>query len=139
MSAIGNIVYKYCPSSQAGARASSDIQTQVCTSIAQCLERPKSTRRVGMPLTLEQLVVPAGSQVLLNIDWQTFEALLDATLETLRTPRFSYSQGWLELMSPLAVHEFDKKIIGNFVEIILELTLSGLTSFKLREKSKLCR
>lgn len=73
-----------------------------------------------MQFTLEQLVVPAGSQVLLNIDWQTFEELLDASIESPRASRFSYSQGWLELMSPLAVHEFDKKIIGNFVEIILE-------------------
>ena len=73
-----------------------------------------------MQFKLEQLVVPAGSQVLLNIDWKTFEALLESSMETRKTPRFSYSQGWLELMTPLAVHEFDKTIIGNFVEIILE-------------------
>lgn len=73
-----------------------------------------------MQITLEQLVVPAGSQVLLNIDWQTFEELLEASIETRKTPRFSYSQGWLELMSPLAVHEFDKNIISDLIKVILE-------------------
>ncbi len=73
-----------------------------------------------MQFTLEQLVVPAGSQALLNIDWQTFEELLESSIATRKTPRFSYSQGWLELMSPLAVHEDDKTIIGNLIEILLE-------------------
>jgi Uma2 family endonuclease len=74
-----------------------------------------------MPLTLEQIIVPSGQQVLLqDIDWQTFEQLLDATIETRKTPRFSYSQGWLELMSPLAVHEDDKNIISDLVKILLE-------------------
>jgi Uma2 family endonuclease len=73
-----------------------------------------------MQFTLEQLVVPAGSQVLLNMDWQTFEELLESSMETRKTPRFSYSQGWLELMSPLAVHEDDKNIISDFVKILLE-------------------
>ena len=44
-----------------------------------------------MQISLEQLIVPAGSQVLLNIDGQTFEELLDASIETRKTPRFSYS------------------------------------------------
>ncbi|MDO9106972.1 MAG: Uma2 family endonuclease [Methylovulum sp.] len=74
-----------------------------------------------MQLTLEQLVVPPGTQVLLkNIDWQTFEELLEASSETRKTPRFSYSHGWLELMSPLAIHEFDKNIISDLVKILLE-------------------
>lgn len=74
----------------------------------------------NMQINLNQLVVPAGSQALLNIDWQGFEALLDASAETRKTPRFSYSQGWLELMSPLAVHEDDKNIISDLIKILLE-------------------
>jgi Uma2 family endonuclease len=73
-----------------------------------------------MQLALNQIVVPAGNQVLLNIDWQTFETLLDHSMEVRKTPRFSYSHGWVELMTPLAVHEDDKTIIGNLVEILLE-------------------
>jgi Uma2 family endonuclease len=73
-----------------------------------------------MQFTFEQLVVPAGSQVLLNMDWQTFEELLESSMETRKTPRFSYSQGWLELMSPLAVHEDDKNIISDLVKILHE-------------------
>lgn len=74
-----------------------------------------------MQLALEQLVVPAGHQVLLkNIAWEDFEGILEETGETRKTPRFSYSQGWLELMSPLAVHEDDKNIIGDLIKVLLE-------------------
>lgn len=74
-----------------------------------------------MQLALEQLVVPAGHQVLLkNIAWKDFETILDETGESRKTPRFSYSQGWLELMSPLAVHEDDKSIISDLIKILLE-------------------
>jgi len=74
-----------------------------------------------MQLTLEQLVVPPGHQLLLkNISWEDFEHILEETGEARKTPRFSYSQGWMELMTPLAVHEDDKTIIGNLIEILLE-------------------
>lgn len=74
-----------------------------------------------MQLALEQLVVPAGHQVLLkNIAWKDFENILEETGEARKTPRFSYSQGWLELMTPLAVHEDDKSIISDLVKILLE-------------------
>ncbi|MGR8934793.1 MAG: Uma2 family endonuclease [Gammaproteobacteria bacterium] len=74
-----------------------------------------------MQLGLEQLVVPAGHQVLLkNIAWEDFESILEETGESRKTPRFSYSQGWLELMSPLAVHEDDKSIISDLIKILLE-------------------
>lgn len=74
-----------------------------------------------MQLALEQLVVPAGHQVLLkNIGWNDFEDILEEAGEARKTPRFSYSQGWLELMSPLAVHEDDKSIISDLIKILLE-------------------
>lgn len=73
-----------------------------------------------MQLSYEQLMIPEGNQVLLNLDWQTFEQWLDETMDTRRLPRISYSQGWLELMVPGAEHEDDKRIIGNLVEVLLE-------------------
>lgn len=88
-----------------------------------------------MQLTFEQLVVPPGSQLLVNIDWQAFEELLDASMETRNTPRFSYSQGWLEMMSPLAIHEDDKSIISDLVKILLEerdIEFRALASVTLR-------
>ncbi len=74
-----------------------------------------------MQLTLEHLSIPAGHQLLLkDISWKMFENILDEFDKTGRKSRFSYSQGWLELMSPLAVHEFDKAIISDLVKAILE-------------------
>ncbi|MDM8546624.1 Uma2 family endonuclease [Candidatus Venteria ishoeyi] len=74
-----------------------------------------------MQLTLSQIVVPPGHQVLLkDIDWQTLENILEESNQIGSHSRISYSQGWLELMSPLAVHEDDKTIIGNLIEVLLE-------------------
>ena len=74
-----------------------------------------------MQLTLDQLVVPAGHQVLLkDVNWRDFEKIAEAFNEMGSVPRLSDSQGCLELMSPLAVHEDDKTIIGNLIEILLE-------------------
>jgi Uma2 family endonuclease len=73
-----------------------------------------------MQIDFKQLMVPPGHQVLLqNIDWPTFEEILEETGEH-RAVRYAYSQGMLEMMSPLAAHEDDKTIIGNIIEILLE-------------------
>ena len=91
-----------------------------------------------MQLTLEQLIIPAGHQILLkDINWQTFEDMLDEFDKTGRKSRFSYSRNRVELMSPLAVHEDDKTIIGNLVEIILEeldIEFRALGSMTLKSK-----
>lgn len=73
-----------------------------------------------MQLNYEQLVVPPGNQLLLNVDWQTIDKWLDETMDTRRLPRISYSQGWVEFMVPGVEHEDDKRIIGNLVEALLE-------------------
>ncbi len=74
-----------------------------------------------MQFDLEQLVIPSGHQVLLkDVSWQDFEQLLEAWEKTGKKSRIAYSQGWIEFMSPLAVHEDDKIILGNLVEILLE-------------------
>ncbi|ALF55770.1 hypothetical protein ACX27_27625 [Nostoc piscinale CENA21] len=73
-----------------------------------------------MLLELNQLIVPAGHQLLIkNISWSTYKHIL-AELGENRSSRISYSQGVLEIMAPLPEHEVGKKIIGNLVEILLE-------------------
>ena len=88
-----------------------------------------------MQLNFNQLLIPPGQTLLLkDINWSTFEQLL-AELGEHRAARLSYSQGWLEIMVPLAEHESDKKIISNLVEILLEefnleFWALGSTTFK---------
>jgi Uma2 family endonuclease len=73
-----------------------------------------------MQVTLEQLVIPPGQQLLMkDITWQMYEDLLE-TLGEKRGSRINYSQGILEIMVPLPEHEDNKVIIGNLVEILLE-------------------
>ncbi|MBD2439614.1 Uma2 family endonuclease [Nostoc sp. FACHB-110] len=73
-----------------------------------------------MLLELNQLIVPAGHQLLIkNISWSTYKHILTELGEN-RSSRISYSQGVLEIMAPLPEHEVGKKIIGNLVEILLE-------------------
>lgn len=73
-----------------------------------------------MLLELNQLIVPAGHQLLMkDISWATYKSIL-AELGENRSYRVSYSQGVLEIMAPLPEHEVGKKIIGNLVEILLE-------------------
>jgi Uma2 family endonuclease len=73
-----------------------------------------------MQVTLEQLVILPGHQLLMkDISWHMYEDLLDNLGET-RGSRINYSQGILEIMTPLPEHEDDKVIIGNLVEILLE-------------------
>ncbi len=91
-----------------------------------------------MQFNLDQLVIPAGHQVLLkNIDWQTFENILDEFAMAGKNLRFSYSKQWMELMSPLAVHEDDKNIISTLVEVLLEeldIEFRALGSITLKNK-----
>ena len=73
-----------------------------------------------LKIDFQQLVVPPGHQVLLrDIDWPTYEAILDEAGEH-RAARFAYCQGMLEIMSPLAEHEFNKSFIGDVVKVLLE-------------------
>lgn len=73
-----------------------------------------------MLLALEQIIVPPGHQLLLkNVNWQQFQDILKNLGES-RSARLSYSQGTLEIMTPLPEHEDDKVIIGDLVKAILE-------------------
>jgi len=95
-----------------------------------------------MQIPLEQLVIPPGNQVLLkNIAWKTFEKIVEEFDKTGRKSRLSYSQGWLELMSPLAVHEDDKSILSDLVKVLLEemdieFRALGSTTFKVEKAKK---
>lgn len=73
-----------------------------------------------MQLELKQLIVPPGHQVLLKeVTWPMFEAISEELGES-RAARLSYSQGCLEIMTPLPEHEMCKVIIGDLVKVLLE-------------------
>ncbi len=73
-----------------------------------------------MLLQLDQLVVQPGQQLLLkNVSWQMYENILEELGES-RAAKINYSQGLLEIMTPLPEHEFDKEIIGDLVKALLE-------------------
>jgi Uma2 family endonuclease len=74
--------------------------------------------------------------VLLNISWQTFEALLQETGED-RGSRFAYDCGTLEIMTPLYEHEnpkiqFDRFIFALVEELEIDLKSAGSTTLKRR-------
>jgi Uma2 family endonuclease len=73
-----------------------------------------------MLLELEQIIVPPGQQLLLkNVTWQMYERILEELGER-RASRVNYSQGILEIMTPLPEHENDKVVIGDFIKALLE-------------------
>ncbi|WP_041229667.1 Uma2 family endonuclease [Rippkaea orientalis] len=88
-----------------------------------------------MELTLEQMVVSPGQQLLIkDLSWSQFETILNELGES-RAARLSYSNGLLEIMVPLPEHERNKEIIGDIVKILLEaLNIDfeplGSTTFK---------
>jgi Uma2 family endonuclease len=88
-----------------------------------------------MLLALKQLTVTPGDRLLLtSLTWQDYETILDELGER-RSIRLSYSQGTLEAMTPLFIHENTKVLIGDLVKVLLdELELdyepAGSTTFK---------
>lgn len=94
-----------------------------------------------MQLTLEQIIVQPGQQLLLkNISWQQFETILEELGES-RAARLSYSNGLLEIMVPLPEHEKAKEIIGELVRILLdELQINfeplGSTTFEKKQMAQ---
>ncbi len=71
-------------------------------------------------IELKQIIVPPGERLLLkDFSWQQFESVLEELGEH-RGTKLSYSQGNLEIRTPLLEHEKAKSIIGNIVEFLLE-------------------
>lgn len=94
-----------------------------------------------MQVALEQLIIPPGHQLLMkDVSWQMYEDLL-ADLGEQRGSRINYSQGTLEIMSPLPEHEDDKVMIADFVKAILEeqdieFRSLGSTTFKSQQMNQ---
>jgi Uma2 family endonuclease len=73
-----------------------------------------------MLLELSQIVVPPGDRTLLNnLSWQEFEQIL-TELGNHRASRLSFSNGTLEIMTPLFGHENAKALLGDFVKVLLD-------------------
>jgi Uma2 family endonuclease len=91
-----------------------------------------------MQINLSQLIIPSGQHVILqDVNWESFEKILAELGDERNSPKIAYNKGTLQLMSPLAIHEFDKSIIGDLVKILLELLdleFSALGSTTLKSK-----
>lgn len=61
----------------------------------------------------------ANVVVLNNVSWHTYESLLKDH-ESSSTPRFTYDEGTLIIMSPLRFHESTNRIVARLVEEVLE-------------------
>lgn len=61
----------------------------------------------------------ANVMVLNNVSWHTYESLLKDH-ESSSTPRFTYDEGTLIIMSPLRFHESTNRVVAYLVEIILD-------------------
>jgi Uma2 family endonuclease len=94
-----------------------------------------------MLLELRKLNIPPGDRVLLtDISWQEYEQILEG-IEEHRSAKLSYSNGILEIITPLFIHENATALIGDFVKILLdELKIdyesSGSTTFKNRQMNQ---
>lgn len=88
-----------------------------------------------MLLELRRFDIPLGQKLVLrDVNWQEFEQILEELGEK-RTSRIAYANGILEIMAPLSEHEVNKRLTGNFIEILLEeLNIEfyplGSTTFK---------
>ena len=94
-----------------------------------------------MLLELKRWEIPPGHQALIkNVSWSELEEILEELGEA-RSSRISYSNGNLEIMTPLPEHEDNKAFISDFVRIILEelgqeYRNLGSTTFKSKEMAQ---
>jgi Uma2 family endonuclease len=74
-----------------------------------------------MHINLSQLIIPSGQHVVLqDVNWENYEKILTELGDERNSPKISYHKGYLQLMAPLAIHEFDKSIISDLIKILLE-------------------
>ena len=93
---------------------------------------------VASPVTIpiRAINLSPGSHLLIEeVSWEQYESLLQELGVKRRIPRINYSNGTLELMSPLPAHERPHRIIGYIVTAILEAREQdwedfGSTTFK---------
>ena len=84
---------------------------------------------------------PAGGRVLLRgVSWETYERLLDEHNES-AGPRFTYDDGFLEIMTLSIEHEDPNRTLSSLVELILcewdvDFRRAGSNTFKSEELQK---
>lgn len=89
-----------------------------------------------MPVTAS----PQASRVVLhNVRWETYSALMEDRGDG--GPRMCYDRGTLEIMSPLRKHEWLKRLLGRFVEILtlesrIPISSAGSTTLKSQLKER---
>jgi Uma2 family endonuclease len=69
--------------------------------------------------TPEQRIVVERLVVLEGVSWQTFKALLKDIGDS-RASRIAYDRGILEIRMPLTEHEEPKRLLENFIEVIVD-------------------
>lgn len=90
-------------------------------------------------ISFKQIQLNPGSMVTISgITWEQFEAILEELGEK-RSSRIAYSNGILEIMSPLPAHERPNRIIGDLVKVLLDAQERdwedfGSTTFRRKEK-----
>jgi Uma2 family endonuclease len=90
-------------------------------------------------ISIQQIQLNPGSMVTISgITWEQFEAILEELGEK-RSSRIAYSNGILEIMSPLPAHERANRIIGYLVTALLDAQERdwedfGSTTFRRKEK-----
>ncbi|KAM3095819.1 Uma2 family endonuclease [Phormidesmis sp. 146-12] len=99
------------------------------------------TTQIVTPVTvpIKNIVLEPGSVLTItDITWEKFEAILEELGEK-RSARIAYSNGVLEIVSPLPAHERPNRIIGRIVTILLdarnlEWEDFGSTTFRRKKK-----
>lgn len=69
--------------------------------------------------TPDQQIVVERIVVLEGVSWQTFKALLKDIGDS-RASRIAYDRGTLEIRMPLTEHEEPKRLLENFIEVIVD-------------------
>jgi Uma2 family endonuclease len=69
--------------------------------------------------TPDQQIVVERLVVLEGVSWQTFKALLKDIGDS-RASRIAYDRGILEIRMPLSEHEEPKRLLENFIEVVVD-------------------
>jgi Uma2 family endonuclease len=94
-----------------------------------------------MPTTISPPREEREQRVVLgHVSWETYESLL-ADHADVRSPRFTFSEGILEIMSPSSEHEELNHIMATIADIIaeeqqVEFKCLGSTTFRRRDLSR---
>jgi Uma2 family endonuclease len=86
-------------------------------------------------------VTQPEEQVLLHdISWETYERLLEDHVDR-SSPRFTYDQGVLEIMSPIPKHEWYSELVSDLVKLLARRLLIDIlslrsTTFRRRDRER---